>query len=72
MVRKIPAAVETVVYAPDDGWNYHPKHLENFPDINKRCDVASYWIYLPINVKSPNNIRKWQMGIKSAFKGFKA
>jgi hypothetical protein len=23
----------------------------------------------PINVKSPNNIRKWQMGFNSAFKG---
>jgi hypothetical protein len=25
----------------------------------------------PINVKSPNNIRKWQMGFNSAFKGLK-
>jgi hypothetical protein len=24
---------------------------------------------LPINVKSPNNIRKWQVGFNSAFKG---
>jgi hypothetical protein len=24
---------------------------------------------LPINVKSPNNISKWQMGFNSAFKG---
>jgi hypothetical protein len=24
---------------------------------------------LPINVKSPNNISKWQMGINLAFKG---
>jgi hypothetical protein len=23
----------------------------------------------PINVKSPNNTRKWQMGFNSAFKG---
>jgi hypothetical protein len=23
----------------------------------------------PINVKSPNNISKWQMGFNSAFKG---
>jgi hypothetical protein len=23
----------------------------------------------PINVKSPNNITKWQMGLNSAFKG---
>jgi hypothetical protein len=25
----------------------------------------------PINVKSPNNTTKWQMGFKSAFKGLK-
>jgi hypothetical protein len=32
-----------------------------------------YWNILtmhgPINVKSPNNISKWQMGFNSAFKG---
>jgi len=22
------------VCAPDDGWRYHPKHVEQFPDIN--------------------------------------
>jgi hypothetical protein len=26
-------------------------------------------MHLPINVKSPNNISKWHMGISSAFKG---
>ena len=25
-------AVDTVVSAPDDGWWYHPKHVEQFPD----------------------------------------
>jgi hypothetical protein len=25
-------------------------------------------MHVPINVKSPNNIRKWQMGFNSAFK----
>jgi hypothetical protein len=25
-------------------------------------------MHLPINVKSPNNISKWQMGFSSAFK----
>jgi len=25
-------AVGTVVCAPDDGWWYHPKHVEQFPD----------------------------------------
>ena len=24
-------AVDTVVCAPDDGWWYHPKHVEQFP-----------------------------------------
>jgi hypothetical protein len=28
-------------------------------------------VHLPINVKSPNNISKWQMGFNSAFKGLK-
>jgi hypothetical protein len=30
----IPDAVDTVVSAPDDGWKYHPKYVEQFPDIN--------------------------------------
>jgi hypothetical protein len=45
-VRQIPDAVDTVVCAPDDGWKYHPKHVEQFPDINKLCSVASFWIYI--------------------------
>ena len=28
----MPDAVDTVVCAPDDGWRYHPKHVEQFPD----------------------------------------
>jgi len=44
-VWQIPDAVDTVVCAPDDGWRYHPKHAEQFPDINKLCKVASCWIY---------------------------
>jgi hypothetical protein len=32
-VWQIPDAVDTVVCAPDDGWKYHPKHVEQFPDI---------------------------------------
>jgi hypothetical protein len=34
-------AVDTIVCAPDDRWKYHPKHVEQFPDINKLCNVAS-------------------------------
>jgi hypothetical protein len=31
-VRQISDAIGTVVFAPDDGWKYHPKHVEQFPD----------------------------------------
>jgi len=31
-VWQIPDAVDTVVCAPDDGWRYHPKHVEQFPE----------------------------------------
>jgi hypothetical protein len=31
-VWQIPDAVDTVVCAPDDGWRYHSKHVEQFPD----------------------------------------
>jgi hypothetical protein len=49
-VWQIPDAVDTVVCAPDDGWKYHPKHIEQYPDINKLCDVASFWIYEYIGI----------------------
>ena len=42
----IHTATHTVVCAPDDGWKYHPKHVEQFPDINKLCNVTSCWIYI--------------------------
>src|SRR5215475_154484 len=41
---------DTVVCAPDDGWKYHPKHVEQFPDINKLSIVASCWIYECIGI----------------------
>jgi len=34
------------LHPPDDGWRYHPKHLEQFSEINKLCEVASCWIYV--------------------------
>jgi hypothetical protein len=49
-VRHIPDAVDTVVCAPDDGWKYHPKYVEQFPDINKQCNAASCWIYTYIGI----------------------
>jgi hypothetical protein len=33
-----------------DGWKYHSKHVEQFPDINKLCKVASCWIYEYIRI----------------------
>jgi uncharacterized protein YqhQ len=51
-VWQITGAVDTVVCAPDDGWRYHPKHVEQFPGINKRCNVASCWIYIGILIFS--------------------
>ena len=29
----MPDTVDTVLWAPDDGWRYHPKHVEQFADI---------------------------------------
>ena len=46
----IPDAVDTVVCAPDDGWRYHPKHVERFPDVNKLCKVWPCWIYIGIEI----------------------
>jgi hypothetical protein len=28
----MPDAVDTVACVPDDGWKYHSKHVEQFPD----------------------------------------
>jgi hypothetical protein len=39
------STLKPVVSAPDDGWKYHPKHVEHFPDINKLYNVASCWVY---------------------------
>ena len=40
--------MDTVVCAPDDVWRDQLKHVEQFPDINNLCDVASCWIYIGI------------------------
>ena len=34
--------------APDDGWRYHRKQIEQFKDVNKLCKIASCWIYIGI------------------------
>ena len=45
-------AVDTFVCPPDDGWKYHPKHVEQFSDINKLCRVAFCCIYTYIGINS--------------------
>jgi hypothetical protein len=52
-VWQIPDAVDTVVCAPDDGRKYYPKHVEQFTDINKQCNVAFCWIYIGILLAYP-------------------
>jgi hypothetical protein len=39
--------------APDDRWKYHPKHVEQFPDINELCNFVSCWIYYGILLAHP-------------------
>jgi hypothetical protein len=50
-IATIPDAVDTVVRGPDDGWRYHSKHVEQFPNINKLCKVVSCWIYIGIYLR---------------------
>jgi hypothetical protein len=42
-VSVMPHTVDTVIWVPDDGWGYHPKHVERFADINKLCIGGSCW-----------------------------
>ena len=49
-IHQVPDAVDTLVCTPDDGWRCHPKHVEQFPEINKLCNVASCWIYAYIRM----------------------
>jgi hypothetical protein len=44
--ERIHLDLHHLVSAPDDEWKYHPKHVEQFLDINKLCNVASCWIYI--------------------------
>ena len=50
IIRKYRGRVGTA--APDDGWKYHSKHVEQFTDINKLCNVASCWIFIGITSSS--------------------
>jgi hypothetical protein len=60
--------VDTVVCAPDDGWKYHPKRVEQFPDINKLCKVASFWIYIGIILAHPI-LHIGRIRVKTSFRG---
>ena len=45
------------------GWYLHPKHVEQFPDINKLCNVASCWIYSGIFLRctDPWTLNVWNI-----------
>ena len=55
----LPFTVQIVLRAPDDGWRLHPKHVEQFTDINKLDIVASCWIITAIyyTMHGPVNIK---------------
>jgi len=59
--------VATVTWAPDDGWRYHPKHVEQFTDINKLFIVASWWTIIGISNRMFNEIFKikicWHLSV---------
>jgi hypothetical protein len=66
--RQIPDAVDTVVCAPDDWWKYLPKHVEQFLDINKLCNVASCWIYIGILLGAHPILHISRISVKRLFK----
>jgi len=50
-VSIMPDIVNTVILDLDDGWRYHPKHVEQFADINKLYSVAYFGQLLTYIVK---------------------
>ena len=46
--------VDTVLCTPDDGWSYHPKHVERYPEINKLCNFivqgSLHRKYIPFDI----------------------
>jgi len=58
-VSLMPDTVDTVIWVADDGWRYHPKHVEQFEYINKMYIAAScliiidiyYAMHGPLNIK---------------------
>jgi len=58
-VSLMPDTVDTVIWAPDDGWRYHPKHVEQFADINKLYTVASCWIIIDTSLEENFTSLNW-------------
>ena len=46
----ISDAVDPVTWAPDNGWSYHSKHVEQFAGINILYIVASFWIIIDTGI----------------------
>jgi len=69
-VWQVPDAVDSVVYAPDDGWRNCPKHVEQFTELNKLCNVASCWLSFGISIYKLTNksvdITHWYLHQKSS------
>ena len=42
----MPDTVDTVIWAADVGWRYHPKHVGQLADTNKLYIVASCWLII--------------------------
>jgi len=58
-IWQIPKAVNTVVCAPDDGWWYHPKHVEQFPD--KINCVTLHLVGYILECSCRNSTTVWQI-----------
>ena len=55
----------SVIWAPDDGWRYHSKYVEQFADINKLYIVASCWTIIDTYyaMHGPLNIKDWMISL---------
>jgi hypothetical protein len=47
-VSIMPDTADTVIWARDDEWSYHSKHVEQFTNIHKLYIVASCWSIIDI------------------------
>ena len=60
--------VDTVIWAPDYGWRYHLKHVEQYADINKLYIAASCWIIIDTYyaIHGPLNIKKQSINVPAS------